>query len=226
MLPSEDHRHHPAHARHCQIFAAAGARPPTRGGSRALPSVGVLRRLHGQLARCCPSRAPLTPRRPAGGILFGMPVSRRAQPVDCLVSGTVITCDGARTVLFDGAVAVRGSQIVAVGERQDLESRFVPDGRLGGRRAFVLPGFIDCHSHLAQALVRSLIAHELPMIYRLYLPAEDAMTLEQCGHLGPAVYGPTDPLGCDDRGRDDSHPRARGRHRGRGRRDRHEGGHG
>ena len=110
-----------------------------------------------------------------------MPEPSRVQPVDCLVSGTVITCDGARTVLPDGAVAVRGSQIVAVGRRQDLESRFVPDARLGGRRAFVLPGLIDCHSHLAQALVRSLIAHELPMIYRLYLPAEDAMTLEQVG---------------------------------------------
>ena len=70
---------------------------------------------------------------------------------------------------------------MAVGEKQDLESRFVPEARLGGRRAFVLPGLIDCHSHLAQSLVRSLIAHELPMIYRLYLPAEDAMTLDQVG---------------------------------------------
>ena len=105
----------------------------------------------------------------------------RAGSVDYLVSGTVVTCDDARTVLSDGAVAVRGPQIVAVGRRKDLESRFVPDERLGGRRAFVLPGLIDCHSHLAQALVRSLIAHELPMIYRLYLPAEDAMTLEQVG---------------------------------------------
>ena len=62
-----------------------------------------------------------------------------------------------------------------------MESRFAPGRRLGGRRAFILPGLIDCHSHLAQALVRSLIAHELPMIYRLYLPAEDAMTLDQVG---------------------------------------------
>ena len=110
-----------------------------------------------------------------------MPAASCPESVDCLVSGTVITCDDQRRVLSDGAVAVRGTQIVAVGERQDLESRFVPDGRLGGLRAYVLPGLIDCHSHLAQALVRSLIAHELPMIYRLYLPAEDAMTLEQVG---------------------------------------------
>ena len=104
-----------------------------------------------------------------------------SESVDFLVSGTVITCDGERRILPDGAVAVRGSRIVAVGPRQDLASRFIPERRLGGRRALVLPGLIDCHSHLAQALVRSLIAHELPMIHRLYLPAEDAMTLEQVG---------------------------------------------
>ena len=122
-----------------------------------------------------------TTRERAGGILLAMPERIRAEPVDCLVSGTVITCDDQRTVLLDGAVAVRGSRVVAVGDKQDLESRFVPEARLGGRRAFVLPGLIDCHSHLAQSLVRSLIAHELPMIYRLYLPAEDAMTLDQVG---------------------------------------------
>ena len=122
-----------------------------------------------------------TTRERAGGILLAMPERIRAEPVDCLVSGTVITCDDQRIVLLDGAVAVRGSRVVAVGDKQDLESRFVPEARLGGRRAFVLPGLIDCHSHLAQSLVRSLIAHELPMIYRLYLPAEDAMTLDQVG---------------------------------------------
>jgi len=124
--------------------------------------------------------SPTTPV-PGSGILLAMSRHSRPESVDFLVSGTVITCDGQRRVLSDGAVAVRGSQILAVGERQELEGRFAPDERLGGSRAFVLPGLIDCHSHLAQALVRSLIAHELPMIYRLYLPAEEAMTLEQVG---------------------------------------------
>lgn len=127
------------------------------------------------------SPVPADDTRAAGWHSVAMEERGRSGSVDYLVSGTVITCDDARSVLSDGAVAVRGPQIVAVGRRKDLESRFVPDERLGGRRAFVLPGLIDCHSHLAQALVRSLIAHELPMIYRLYLPAEDAMTLEQVG---------------------------------------------
>ena len=100
---------------------------------------------------------------------------------DWLLLGTVITSDPEHRVILDGAVAVTGERIVAVGARTDLEAGFEPRRRLGGRRAFILPGLIDCHNHVAQSLVRSLIAHELPMIYRLYLPAEDAMTLDQVG---------------------------------------------
>lgn len=102
-------------------------------------------------------------------------------PVDWILTGTVLTSDADRRVIRDGAVAVAADRIVAVGTREEIDTAYQPARRLGGRRAFVIPGLIDCHNHLAQSLVRSLIAHELPMIYRLYLPAEDAMSLEQVG---------------------------------------------
>jgi 5-methylthioadenosine/S-adenosylhomocysteine deaminase len=102
------------------------------------------------------------------------------QSVDWLLTGTVITSDADRRVISDGAVAVSDTRIVAVGPRAEIEAAYSGQRR-GGSRAFVLPGLIDCHNHLAQSLVRSLIANELPMIYRLYLPAEDAMTLDQVG---------------------------------------------
>lgn len=100
---------------------------------------------------------------------------------DWLLTGTVITCDAQRRVFRDGAVAVRDGRIVDVGTRDDVAGRWRARRELGGGRASVLPGFVDCHTHAAQALVRSLIASELPMIYRLYLPAEDAMTLDDVG---------------------------------------------
>jgi cytosine/adenosine deaminase-related metal-dependent hydrolase len=98
--------------------------------------------------------------------------------VDTLLVGTVITCNEDHQVIGDGAVAVSRGQIVAVGQRSDIERSFSAGRTIGGSRCTVMPGLIDCHSHLSQALVRSLIAHELPMIQRLYLPAEDAMTLD------------------------------------------------
>lgn len=95
--------------------------------------------------------------------------------VDWVVTGTVIASP---TVVWeDGAVAVQGNRIVGLGDRGEITAAY--EGRpLGGPTCTVMAGMIDCHTHAAQALVRSLIAHEAPMIYRLYLPAEDAMSLD------------------------------------------------
>jgi 5-methylthioadenosine/S-adenosylhomocysteine deaminase len=97
------------------------------------------------------------------------------EPIDLLIEGTVITMDGARRVFRDGAVAVRGDRIVAVDEAADLRERYEPARRLGGRRRMVLPGLIDCHNHLAQALVREYALEDYPNIYRVYIPCEMAM---------------------------------------------------
>jgi len=97
------------------------------------------------------------------------------ETVDLLIEGTVITMDPERRVLRDGAVAVRGDRIVAVDTAEALRARFEVARTLGGRRRLVLPGLIDCHNHLAQALVRDYALEDLPNIYRVYIPCEIAM---------------------------------------------------
>jgi cytosine/adenosine deaminase-related metal-dependent hydrolase len=97
------------------------------------------------------------------------------EPIDLLIEGTVVTMDGKRRVFRDGAVAVRGDRIVAVDEAAELRERYEPARRLGGRRRMVLPGLIDCHNHLAQALVREYALEDYPNIYRVYIPCEMAM---------------------------------------------------
>jgi len=97
------------------------------------------------------------------------------EAVDTLVKGTVVTMDAERSVIRDGAVAVRAERIVAVGEAHELEERYESGRTLGGERSFVIPGLIDCHNHLAQALVRENALEDFPNIYRIYIPAEMAM---------------------------------------------------
>jgi 5-methylthioadenosine/S-adenosylhomocysteine deaminase len=97
------------------------------------------------------------------------------EPIDLLIEGTVVTMDANRRVFRDGAVAVRGDSIVAVDEAAALHERYEPARRLGGRRRMVLPGLIDCHNHLAQALVREYALEDYPNIYRVYIPCEMAM---------------------------------------------------
>ena len=101
-----------------------------------------------------------------------------AESVDFLLTGTVATVDPERRVFLDGAVAVAGGRIVAVGQRDDVESRYVATTRLGGSRDLIIPGLIDTHNHMAQALVRGLAAEDYPNITRVYIPAEDVLGVE------------------------------------------------
>ena len=96
-------------------------------------------------------------------------------PADLLIEGTVITMDPERRVIRDGAVAVVGDRIAAVGTAAELAERYEAARTLGGERRMVLPGLIDCHNHLAQALVREYALEDYPNIYRVYIPTEMAM---------------------------------------------------
>lgn len=96
--------------------------------------------------------------------------------IDYLATGTVITMDPQRRIIKDGAVAVSGQQIAAVGKRELLQQHYQARQTLGGPRDIIIPGLIDCHNHLAQALVREMGMEDLPNIYRLYIPCEIAMS--------------------------------------------------
>src|SRR5580704_5334950 len=47
------------------------------------------------------------------------------QPVDFLIThGLIVTMNAPRTIYDDGAVAIKGDSIVAVGSRRELESQY------------------------------------------------------------------------------------------------------
>ncbi len=89
-----------------------------------------------------------------------------------LVEGTVVTMDPGRRVISDGSVAVAGDRITEIGKAADLRRRHPGAMRIGGARRYVIPGLIDCHNHIAQALCRESTVEDFPNIYRIYIPAE------------------------------------------------------
>ena len=76
---------------------------------------------------------------------------------DLIVSGgTVISMDGARRVIPDGAVAVAGDTIAAVGPRAEVEAAHAAPKRIDARGKAILPGLIDGHAHAGHGLVKTM----------------------------------------------------------------------
>ena len=68
---------------------------------------------------------------------------------DLLISGaTIITMDPERRVLGDGALAIAGDRIVAVGKHTDLARTVTAKQTLDARQFVITPGFVDGHIHI------------------------------------------------------------------------------
>jgi len=101
--------------------------------------------------------------------------AQQKQNADLIVThGIVVTMDGTRAIYQDGAVAVRGDSIVAVGPREEVESRFQAAQAIDARGGLVLPGFINGHTHVPMTLFRGL--HDdvtlNDWLYKYIFPAE------------------------------------------------------
>ena len=86
-----------------------------------------------------------------------MPENPSPPQIDLLIEhGTVITVDGERRVIEDGAVAVLADRIVAVGTTADLQAKYVAKQTINAFRKAVLPGLIDCHAHAGHGLLKTM----------------------------------------------------------------------
>jgi 5-methylthioadenosine/S-adenosylhomocysteine deaminase len=85
-------------------------------------------------------------------------------PIDLIVSGgDVVTMDPARRLVVDGAVAIAGGTITAVGPATDLRARWPDADVLDASGCVVTPGMVNAHQHLTgDPLVRSCIPDLLP----------------------------------------------------------------
>jgi 5-methylthioadenosine/S-adenosylhomocysteine deaminase len=100
---------------------------------------------------------------------------QRAKRVDLIVSGgTVVTMDASRRLIEDGAVAVEGGRIVAVGKSRDIARRYTAGEVIDARGRAVIPGLINGHTHIPMTLFRG-IADDLDLnewLTKYIFPAE------------------------------------------------------
>jgi cytosine/adenosine deaminase-related metal-dependent hydrolase len=92
------------------------------------------------------------------------------EPCDLLITGShVVTMNAARDIILDGAVAVHGSRIVAVGKAADLRRRFAPARTIGGPRFVVTPGMVNTHIHVTgEPLTRGYVPDDTPFVENVF----------------------------------------------------------
>jgi 5-methylthioadenosine/S-adenosylhomocysteine deaminase len=98
-----------------------------------------------------------------------------AEPADAVWSARyVITMDAQQHMIENGAVAIRGERVVAVGAKSEIDRRFQPKQRLDRADAILAPGLINTHAHAPMSLFRG-IADDMRLQYwleKFIFPAE------------------------------------------------------
>lgn len=86
-----------------------------------------------------------------------MSVVRISQEVGLLLThGQVLTMDAERRIFVDGAIAIDGDRIIAVGRTPDLLGQYKAKDTWDLKGALVRPGFVDGHTHVVDHLRRGL----------------------------------------------------------------------
>src|SRR5437667_9810529 len=99
-------------------------------------------------------------------LVLALSVSTQAQAprrvAMVITGGIVVTVDGARHIYNPGAVAVDGTDIVAVGPAADIAAGFRGADQINASGSVVIPGLINTHTHAPMVMYRGL-ADDLPL---------------------------------------------------------------
>lgn len=87
-----------------------------------------------------------------------------------LVNGVVVTMDPDRAMLDDGAVAIDGQRIVAVGPSDEIAAAYQARRTINCRGKAIIPGLIDAHGHGGHSLVKTLGSDSPSVWMRIITP--------------------------------------------------------
>lgn len=107
-------------------------------------------------------------------------------PVDLLIRhALIVTQDAQRRIIDDGALAVRGDRIVALGATAEVDSAFTAPRVIDGSGRALFPGLLNIHTHLFQAAVKGL-GEDMPVeqwVQAVTFPTAAAITPEEAYQL-------------------------------------------
>lgn len=86
------------------------------------------------------------------------------QQTDIIISGSYLLPDSRqKNLIKQGAVAISGDSITAIGTSEDIFAEFSTDRHIHTDHGLIMPGLINTHTHAAMACFRGL-ADDLPLM--------------------------------------------------------------
>ena len=103
-----------------------------------------------------------------------------------IVGGTIVTMDAQRRVIENGAVAIKGDKIVAVGAAAEIKKAYRTTRTINAVGKVLIPGLINTHTHVPMTLFRG-ISDDLDLndwLTKYIFPAEAKNVDEQFVRAG------------------------------------------
>ena len=100
--------------------------------------------------------------------------------------GTIVTMDGARRVIENGSVAVKGGRVADIGSAADIDRKYAAREVVLAAGKVVIPGLINGHTHVPMTLFRG-IADDLDLqewLTKYIFPAEAKNVTEDFVRVG------------------------------------------
>ena len=82
-----------------------------------------------------------------------------------ITNGIIVTMDPKRRVIEDGAVAITGDRIVAVGTTAQVMAKHQAKTIIDATRKIVMPGLVDVHAHAGHGFIKTLGAGRSDLWY-------------------------------------------------------------
>ncbi|MBK9154800.1 MAG: amidohydrolase [Chloracidobacterium sp.] len=115
---------------------------------------------------------------------------RRSAPVSSIVDlvilgGTIVTMDSERTVIEDGAIAIKDGKILSLGKTSGMKGRRAKQ-TINANDRIIIPGLVNAHTHIPMVLFRG-ISDDLDLndwLTKYIFPAEAKNVDEQFVRAG------------------------------------------
>jgi 5-methylthioadenosine/S-adenosylhomocysteine deaminase len=115
------------------------------------------------------------------------PVFAQKKQADLIIqNGTIVTMDGTKRIIENGAIAVQKGKIVLVGSVAEIKAKFISKQITDATGKLIIPGLINTHTHVPMTLFRG-IGGDLDLndwLTKFIFPAEGKNVTEDFVRVG------------------------------------------